>query len=117
MPGYLMPGFYQEIVNDTPGESDLGRVDIAAFIGVASSGPLHTPTRVNSMAHFQAAFGGFLPYSNLAYVVKAFFENGGTCCYIVRVATEDAAPAHIDLLDQAGQVALAVDASSAGNWS
>jgi hypothetical protein len=117
MSGYVAPGLYREIVNDTPKESSVGRVDIAAFIGVASRGPLHTPTRVNSMAHFQAAFGDdFLAYSHLAYTVKAFFENGGTRCYIVRVATSVAAAARVDLADGAGRAALSIVASSPGAW-
>ena len=115
--GYLTPGFYREIVNDTPRESSVGRVDIAAFIGIASRGPLHTPTRVNSMAHFQAAFGEtFLPNSSLAYVVKAFFENGGMRCYIVRVATKAATVASVELPDTAGRVAMRIVASSPGAW-
>lgn len=114
---YLTPGFYREGVNDTPTESSIGRVDSAAFIGVASRGPLHTPIRVNSMAHFQATFGEtFLPTSSLAYVVKAFFENGGTRCYVVRVATKAATAAHIELPDAAGRAAMSIVASSPGAW-
>lgn len=116
MPGYITPGVYCEIVNDTPDENEIGRVDIAAFVGIASRGPLHRPTLVNSMAHFQATFGGFISYSHLTYTVKAFFENGGTRCYIVRVATEEAACASVMLSGQAGDVALRIVASSAGAW-
>lgn len=116
MPGYVTPGVYCEIVNDTPDESEIGRVDIAAFVGIARRGPLHRPTLVNSMAHFQATFGDFISYSHLAFTVKAFFENGGTRCYIVRVATDEAACASVVLPDQMNGAALRIVAESEGTW-
>ncbi len=116
MLGYVTPGVYCEIVNDTPDESEIGRVDIAAFVGIARRGPLHRPTLVNSMTHFQATFGDFIPYSHLAFTVKAFFENGGTRCYIVRIATDAAACASAVLSNQADHVALKIVASSKGTW-
>ena len=59
----------------------------AAFIGIAGSGPLNEPTKVNSWEEFQARFGsqpvaGFY----LWYAVRGFFQNGGQTCYVVRAS-------------------------------
>src|SRR6185503_2677038 len=38
----------------------------------------------------------FIPYGFLAYAVRAFFENGGTTCHVVRVAATN----HLDPLSR-----------------
>ena len=68
------------------------RLDIAGFVGVALRGPVNEPTRVDSWTDFQRTFGGFEPpepggpYRLLPYAVDAFFAQGGTTAYVVRVA-------------------------------
>jgi uncharacterized protein len=73
------------------------RTDVAGFVGYSERGPLPpldaTPdeaagaaVRLTTWAEFLATFGGFVPYSYLAYAVRGFFDNGGTTCYVVRVA-------------------------------
>src|ERR1700751_4428858 len=89
MSDYVTPGLYLETTDNIATLGDIDHVDVAAFIGIARKGQPHTPIKVDSMAHFQATFGGFIPHSYLAYTVKAFFENGGTSCYIVRVTVQD----------------------------
>jgi uncharacterized protein len=116
MPSYVTPGLYFEVVDNARQDINPSRVDIPAFIGVASQGPLHQPVQINSQAQFQAIFGGFIPNSYLAYTVKAFFENGGTRCYVVRVASNTAAPAWVELQDEAGLATLRITASSPGSW-
>ena len=78
------------------------RTDIAGFLGFAERGPLaedFTPAsfdasevalKIRSWKEFQAKFGGFIRYGYLAYAVRAFFENGGDTCYVVRVAATTA---------------------------
>src|SRR5262249_42463436 len=70
------------------------------FVGFAERGPLPPPNltpsggvkpddlaiRLTSWKEYTTVFGGFIPYGSLAYAVRAFFENGGTTCYVVRVA-------------------------------
>lgn len=83
----------------------LPRMDVAAFVGFAASGPLNLPVAVESVAQFTAIFGedarlawdhrrGVESYAYLAPAVRAFFDNGGRRCWIVRVAREVAAPPH-----------------------
>src|SRR5271165_909886 len=97
MPVYLTPGVY---LQPQPSQSDdirLVRTDVAGFVGFAERGPLPPPdatpddavgaaVRLTSWAEFLATFGGFVPYSYLAYAVRGFFDTGGTTCYVVRVA-------------------------------
>jgi len=42
--------------------------------------------RLTNWQEFLVTFGGFIRYGYMAYAVRAFFENGGTTCYVVRVA-------------------------------
>jgi phage tail sheath protein FI len=79
------------------------RTDIAGFVGFAERGPLpedfdpatfdgsQAAVKIGSWKEFLAIFGGFREYGYLAYAVRAFFENGGKTCYVVRVAATTAA--------------------------
>lgn len=81
----------------------------AGFIGVAARGPIGDPTLIQSWDAFVDVFGGFIEdgfTGFLATAVNGFFRNGGTACYVVRVATGKPAAAKIpsrkpgaDLLD------------------
>lgn len=91
MPTYETPGVYYERVDATgPAISPL-RTDVAGFVGIAERGPVDTPTPVQSWRQFQAYFGDFTGQGFLAYSVRAFFENGGRRCWVVRVASADPA--------------------------
>jgi phage tail sheath protein FI len=116
MPTYVTPGVYFETVDVSRRGITAIRTDVAAFVGIAERGPLHKPTRVESWEQFQATFGGFIPNGYLAYAAKAFFENGGQTCYVVRVAAETASTAEGVLLDENGQPTLGIKASSPGAW-
>ncbi|MFN2169247.1 MAG: hypothetical protein ACK2U9_23680, partial [Anaerolineae bacterium] len=90
MPTYLTPGVYFE--KPRPREQALPqRTDVAGFAGLAERGPLHAPQRLTTWREFQQVFGGFLDHAHLAYAVRAFFENGGRACWVVRVADGEAA--------------------------
>src|SRR5581483_9810332 len=104
MPEYLTPGVYYELADAGPPPVRGVRADIAGFVGIAPRGPIHTPTPVESWRQYQAVFGDFVSYGFLAYAVKGFFENGGTLCYVVRVAGVDAASASFLLKDASGAV-------------
>ena len=116
MPEYLTPGVYYELLDTAPPLVAGVRTDIAAFVGLAPRGPLHRPVRIESWRSFQAVFGSFVSYGYLAYAVKAFLENGGTTCFVVRVAGSGAAPASVVLRNVAAADLLRIDASSPGLW-
>ena len=75
----------------------LPRMDIAAFVGFASSGPLHVPVAVETPAEFADVFGPDPVLARdearsedvagyLGSAVRGFFRNGGKRCWVVRVA-------------------------------
>lgn len=91
-----LPGIYVDRV-DPPAPEGLPRMDVAVFVGLAASGPVHRAIALESVAAFEAVFGGDVPlafdpgrgetiFSNLARSVRAFFSNGGRRCWVVRVA-------------------------------
>ncbi|MBA4718668.1 MAG: hypothetical protein HRO68_06105 [Nitrosopumilus sp.] len=80
------PGVYiQEVpsgVNIITGVS----TSIAAFFGRTSSGLVNKPTRCQSWGDFEREFVGSPEGSDLAAYVRQFFDNGGSDCYVVRIA-------------------------------
>src|SRR5687768_10364139 len=125
MPTYTTPGVYYEAVDASGRGVAAVRTDVAGFVGIAERGPLDVPVPVESWRQFQAHFGDVTGAGFLAYAVRAFFENGGRRCWVVRVASRDplagaasagavvrrlrAAPPH-------GPDVWRVAASSAGAW-
>ncbi len=58
---------------------------MAAFVGLAPSGPVNEPVLVTNWAQYVSSFGEFTEGYYLAHSVYGFFSNGGTAAYIVRV--------------------------------
>ncbi|MCA3130816.1 MAG: hypothetical protein ACK5YW_10050 [Betaproteobacteria bacterium] len=78
-------------------EAVLPRMDVAGFIGFAARGPLNLPVAIDGPAQFADIFGGAVRLawdrarsrwvsSHLPGAVQAFFANGGTRCWVARVA-------------------------------
>jgi phage tail sheath protein FI len=88
---------------------------IGAFLGQASMGPINSPVECFSYSDFIRNFGPPVPGSDLAQGVLYFFSNGGSDCFVVRLA-DGALPAQIVLLDIAGNQVLNLQASSPGLW-
>ena len=59
---------------------------ITTFFGRAIKGPLNRAVRCLSHADFVRNFGGAPTGSELALAVKQFYDNGGSDCFIVRLA-------------------------------
>jgi len=118
---YLAPGVYYERVDASPPVITAIRTDVAGFAGIAQRGLVDTPVPVESTRQFEAQFGGFTGGGFLAYTVRAFFENGGKRCWIVRVASKDpAGGARSALLELpstvAGRSVWSIQAFSPGVW-
>jgi len=97
----LRPGVYVEEIASPPGIPTVP-VSTGAFIGVADRGPVNTAVFVDSFTTYWNRFGGYRSDSFLTYAVKAFFDNGGSRCYVVRVknnSVDDAKEAELDLAD------------------
>lgn len=59
---------------------------VAVFIGRTKTGPINKPLSCTSYTEFVRKFSDSYAHSELARSVKLFFLNGGTNCYVVRVA-------------------------------
>src|SRR5262249_49101651 len=111
-------------------------MDIAGFVGFASSGPLDVPVPVEDAAPVTGGFGadaalawddghGETAAGLLGPAVRAFFRNGGRRCWVVRVAERTAAtsdefqlPGVAAVVDSLGTLAPAVlRARSEGSWA
>ena len=88
---------------------------IAAFLGRASKGRIDEAVRLLSYADFERNFGEPHPRSDLARSVKMFFGNGGTDCYVVRLAP-GAVTASVRLQALDGTETLVASAKAAGEW-
>jgi phage tail sheath protein FI len=85
MPQYLSPGVYVEEVEAGSRPIEGVGTAVAAFVGLASTGPFNEPTLVTNWSQFVQTFGDFLPGSYLAHSVYGYFMNGGGSCYVVRI--------------------------------
>ncbi|WP_022774821.1 phage tail sheath family protein [Butyrivibrio sp. AE2015] len=117
MPEYLSPGVYVEEYDNSPRSIEGVGTSTAGFIGLAEKGPIEgAPLLVTNMKSFKQQFGGFLPeflygeYRYLANSVEQFFDNGGTRCYVMRVAPPKAKVAKKKM------GILSVEAANPGKW-
>jgi len=92
MPTYLSPGVYVEEVEAGARPIEGVGTAVAAFVGVASSGPYNTPTLVTNWSQFTSTFGDFVDGAYLAHAVYGYFLNGGGACYVVRIGGNGAPP-------------------------
>jgi uncharacterized protein len=88
MPQYLSPGVYVEEVEAGSRPIEGVATSVAAFVGLAKSGPVDTPTLVTNWTQFTQAFGDFMEGSYLAHSVYGYFNNGGGSAYIVRIGAD-----------------------------
>ncbi|MEW6417486.1 MAG: phage tail sheath subtilisin-like domain-containing protein [Nitrospirota bacterium] len=110
------PGVYIEEVPSGVHTITGVATSIAAFFGRTAKGPINKAVRCLSMSDFIREFGGPHPSSNLAQSVRQFFDNGGTDCYVVRLA-HNARKADIILRNLADDTnVLKATAKHAGNW-
>ncbi len=117
MAEYFSPGVYVEEYDNSPRSIEGVGTSTAGFIGLAEKGPIiGAPQLVTSFKSFKQQYGGFLSefgygeYRFLANSVEQFFVNGGTRCFVMRVAPPDAQPA------KAENGILTVTAKNPGPW-
>jgi phage tail sheath protein FI len=100
MPTYLTPGVYiEEIPSSTRPIEAIG-TSTAAFVGFARKGPIGTAELVTSWDEYVDRYGGVVagsPPDLMGLSVSAYFGNGGSRAYVVRMA-EGAQPAEGILL-------------------
>jgi phage tail sheath protein FI len=113
------PGVYvQETLNPVQSTVGPNSDSIGAFIGSNDRGPT-TPTLVTSWSDYTTKFGTWNTSApnNLPIAVYMFFSNGGSRCYVTRVATS-AVKATRSFNDTAGTPipTLSLTAANEGTW-
>jgi hypothetical protein len=94
------PGVYvQEVPSGVRTIVGVG-TSIGMFLGMAKKGPISRPVRCTSYMDYARAFGEDPSGGELVRYVKLFFLNGGTDCYVMRIAS-GAIPGAITLLNEA----------------
>lgn len=121
MAEYLSPGVYVEEFESGGKPMEGVGTSTAGFIGLAQRGPvMGLPQLVTNFADFKRKYGGYLSenefgeYRFLAYAVENFFINGGSRCFISRVAPRDAKNA--TGVVPAESAVLAFEAKNPGVW-
>jgi hypothetical protein len=94
---------------------------IGAFFGRTAKGPLNKSVRCFNYSDFTRVFGGAHKSSELAQSLRQFFNNGGTDCYVIRLADKTtAAPSSVTLQAQVNSTtlvnALTAAAKGEGKW-
>ncbi|HKQ05846.1 MAG TPA: phage tail sheath subtilisin-like domain-containing protein [Blastocatellia bacterium] len=115
----LHPGVYIEEVSSGVRPIEGVSTSTAAFIGKAEMGTLNKAVLVTSFQEFQTRYGAFLNDSSLAHAVFQFFNNGGTSCYLVRIAGSGVATADISIKDRKSPTpakTLTIKAANEGAW-
>lgn len=97
MAEYLSPGVYVEEFESGAKPMEGVGTSTAGFVGLAERGPVEgLPQLVTNFSDFRRTYGGYLSknefedYRFLAYAVESFFVNGGSRCFVTRVAPGDA---------------------------
>src|SRR5579885_2330645 len=91
-------------------------VNTGGFVGVAQKGPIDRAELVTNPTQFAAKFGGSFEGNFLQPSVQAFFGQGGTRCFVVRVIGAGALAASAALNNAEGNPAIEVTAISPGAW-
>jgi len=119
------PGIYQTQDAAVQPPLSIANTRIAAFVGITHKGPMNEPTRLTNWDEFVEIFG---PTSEgyTADAVHGFFKNGGTDCWVVRVAhcaprgelatIDQAACAEHVQVDDWNKPSLKIRALNEGSW-
>jgi uncharacterized protein len=87
MPTYAHPGVYVEEIPSGVRPIEGVGTSTAAFVGYATKGPVGIPVRIGTWAAYEERFGGIQRGDDpMGYSVDAYFANGGSVAYVVRLA-------------------------------
>jgi len=119
------PGIYQTYDSVVVPPMSIANTRITGFVGITQKGPMNEPTRLGNWDEFLEIFG----YTQDSYTsdsVYGFFKNGGTDCWVVRVAhnpakgelasIDQAASAEHVQLDDWNKPTLKIRALNEGSW-
>lgn len=115
------PGVYIDEIQ-VPGPIPGVGTSTAAFVGPARRGPINTPVFLTNWSQFVEAFGeqdDLGPFITtvpvyVTHAVRGFFDNGGSTCFFVRVATAARATLSLNDRNATPQPTLRVTAKNEG---
>jgi phage tail sheath protein FI len=90
MSEFLSPGIFIEETSNAVQTVDAVSTSTMAIVGWTKQGPVDEATVITSPTSFQRSFGGNTHDSLVPLSVSAFFTNGGSRSYVVRVVPSDA---------------------------
>lgn len=117
MAEYFAPGVYVEEFDSGVKAMEGVGTSTAGFVGMASRGPIvGKPQLITGIAEFKKYFGGYLGeefgiHRFLSYSIEQFFANGGSSCYVMRVANSDDKVATLNI-----ESTIQVTAKNPGSW-
>jgi len=112
-PAISYPGVYvQEVPSGVRTIVGVG-TSTGMFIGTAKKGPINRPVRCTSYTDYARTYGEDVSGGQMVRYVKLFFLNGGTDCYVMRIADGEL-QAQIVLRNEAGTNTLRLTAKDAG---
>jgi phage tail sheath protein FI len=109
------PGVYMEEVSSGVRPIEAASTSTAAFFGKAQKGPIGEVKKIFNFTQFTNTYGDFINGSYLAHGVYQFFNNGGSQCYVGRVA-QNAEAANITIKENESKDRLKIFANSPGVW-
>lgn len=113
-----MPGIQiSTAVRTGPTNATVRESSQAFFVGKASRGPVDEALLVTSLEDFELKYGGFVNGYYLHSTVEAFFEEGGTQCYVVRVERSDAVAASAAVVNSTPATTITLTANGPGTWA
>ncbi|MDD5510951.1 MAG: phage tail sheath subtilisin-like domain-containing protein [Dehalococcoidales bacterium] len=116
MNDFAHAGVYIQEVPSGPGPIAGVSTSNFGLVGYSPRGPVNQPTISTSFPEYVRQFGGFSDKGLAAHEAYAFFANGGSIMYFVRVAASDADAAAWDLMADTVE-ALAVNLEPTGIYS
>jgi len=105
------PGVYIEEIPSGVRTISGVATSIAAFIGWAKKGPIDKAQRILSWQDFERHFAGLDARSYLGYSVYNFFANGGRDAYVIRLVSDDAGKASVNI-----DTKFTLTAMNPGEW-
>ncbi len=131
---YQHPGVYIEEVPSGSRPIEAAGTSTALIVGYALKGPINQPTFITSYDQYVRDFGGIydlfdrglsIEVDEMGHSVKAFFQNGGSKAYIVRLTGDGAAKSETKLVVPVNNATalgdiddfLRFEATSEGTWA
>jgi hypothetical protein len=91
-------------------------VNTGGFVGVTERGPIDRADLCTTFSQFEQKYGGDYAGSFVHPSVSAFFNQGGTRCFVARVLGAGSIASNVILVDNEGNSSINADAISPGSW-